>query len=149
MNKLNIFLRNEYIKLLKKLKIIYIDCFFCGAKNVDSYSSFSKCCVCELNSLKNKDLNWFIDQLKENWPIINYYPRIYNIVVVKNQTKILINFFNKRDNISFKFDRSKLTKWQLDYFDFLNSQKVSVHIVDYFFYLKMEIDKISLEDYLW
>lgn len=142
MIKLSTFLRNEYIKLLKKLETIYIDCFFCNEKNVKSFASFSKCENCEINDLQNRDMNFFIDQLIENWSIINYFPKVYFVKINKNDQSISINFFiNKNENINIEFDLYKiLEKQKLYYFYFLNYKNVSYQIVDYFKLLKREID---------
>lgn len=141
MNKLNIFLRNEYIKLLKKLKTINIDCFFCNEKNVKSFANFSKCESCEINNLQNKDMDFFIDQLKENWSIINYFPKVYFAKINQNDHSISINFFNKNENINIEFDLDQIRKKQiLYYFYFLNFKNVSYQLIDYFQILKKEVD---------
>lgn len=142
MTKLSTFLRNEYIKLLKKLETIYIDCFFCNEKNAKSFASFSKCENCEINDLQNKDMNWFIDQLIENWSIINYFPKVYFVKVNKNDQSISINFYNKNEIINIEFDIEKMRKKLiLYYFYFLNYKNVSYQIVDYFKLLKKEVDQ--------
>lgn len=141
MIKLSTFLINEYIKLLKKLETINIDCFFCNEKNVKSFASFSKCEKCEINSLENKDMNFFIDQLKENWSIINYFPKVYFVKIDKNDKSISINFYNKNENINIEFDLNKILNQRLFYyFYFLNYKNVSYQIVDYFKLLKREVD---------
>ena len=63
MTNLNTFLKKEYIKLLKKLKTINIDCFFCHEKNVESFFSFSKCKNCQFNSFTNNNMDFFIEKL--------------------------------------------------------------------------------------
>lgn len=142
MTKLSTFLKKEYIKLLKKLETINIDCFFCNEKNTKSFASFSKCQSCEINDLQNRDMNWFLDQLKENWSIINYFPKVYFVKINKNDQSISINFYNKKEIISIIFDLEKLNKhdW-LYYFYFLNYKNVSYQIVDYFQLLKKELDQ--------
>lgn len=142
MIELNAFLKNEYIKLLKKLETIYIDCFFCHEKNAKSFASFSKCQHCELNDLLNKDMNFFIEKLKENWSIINYYPKVYFVKINKNDQSISINFYDKNEKISINFDLQKIIKKQiLYYFYFLNYKNVSYQLIDYFNLLKMEVDQ--------
>lgn len=142
MIKLSTFLTKEYIKLLKKLETINIDCFFCGEKNVKSFASFLKCESCELNDLQNRDINWFLDQLKENWSIINYFPKVYFVTINKNDQSISINFYNKNENINIEFDLEKMKKKQiLYYFYFVNYKNVSYQIVNYFQLLKKEVDQ--------
>lgn len=142
MIKLNTFLRNEYINFLKKLETIYIDCFFCNEKNAKSFASFSKCLSCELNDLQNRDMNFFLDQLKNNWSIINYYPQVYFVKINKNDQSISINFYNKNENINIEFDLQKIRKKQiLYYFYFLNFKNVSYQLIDYFRLLKKEVDQ--------
>lgn len=141
MTKLSTFLKKEYIKLLKKLETINIDCFFCNEKNVKSFASFSKCQSCEINSLDNKDMNFFIDQLIENWSIINYFPKVYFVQINKNDQSISINFYNKNEKVSIEFNLYQiLEKQKLYYFYFLNYKNVSYQIVNYFQLLKKEID---------
>lgn len=141
MIKLSTFLTKEYIKLLKKLETINIDCFFCGEKNVKSFASFLKCESCELNDLQNRDMNWFLDQLIENWSIINYFPKVYFVKIDKNDQSISINFYNKNEKISIEFNLYQILKKQkFYYFYFLNNKNVSYQIVDYFKLLKKEID---------
>lgn len=141
MIKLSTFLKKEYIKLLKKLETINIDCFFCNEKNVKSFANFSKCESCEINNLQNKDMNWFLDQLKENWPIINYYPKVYFCTINKNDQSISINFYNKNENINIEFNLNQIRKKQiLYYFYFLNYKNVSYQLIDYFQILKKEVD---------
>lgn len=141
MTRLSTFLKKEYIKLLNKLETIYIDCPFCNEKNVKSFASFSKCQLCEINDLQNRNMNWFLDQLIENWSIINYYPKVYFVTINKNDQSISINFFNKNENINIEFDLEKMRKKLiLYYFYFLNYKNVSYQIVNYFQILKKEID---------
>lgn len=143
MIKLSTFLKNEYIKLLKKLETINIDCFFCEEKNAKSFASFSKCQNCEINSLSNKDMDFFIDQLKENWSIINYYPNVYFVKIDKNDQSISINFYDKNEKISIQFNLYQIIKKRmLYYFHFLNNRNVSYQLIHYFQKLKREIDLI-------
>lgn len=141
MIKLSTFLKKQYIKLLKKLETINIDCFFCEEKNAKSFASFLKCENCELNSLENKDMIFFIDKLKENWSIINYFPKVYFVKINKNDQSISINFYNKNEKISIDFDLYKiLNKRALYYFYFLDNKNVSYQLIYYFQKLKKEIE---------
>lgn len=145
MIKFKTYLKNEYLRLLRQLTIVNIDCLFCKTKSAKSFSNLYKCADCEINELKYKDLDFYLSKLKDNWNIINYYPDLFNVEIEYNKHNIIIyvSQFDKEIE-TIEFSTNNLKKEYLNYIDWLNSNtvfEIPNIVIDYFKKLAKEVNQ--------
>lgn len=101
MNKLLTFLKKEYLAKLIKLETVQVnECGYCSARNVESFGHLFKCKNCELNELKKRNKDWYLEQLAVNWPIINYYPKLVNVEFEFHKDKIIVHVIRNGNKIT-------------------------------------------------